>query len=218
MGSPSTSLPLGPSCLLCGGGTRAVETGFFTCAWCGLLQRDEADFLDLEEERAFYRTHENSVEDPGYRRFLSQVSAPLVERLPRGARGVDYGCGPAPALVAMLREAGFSVEGYDPWCAPNEAVLQERVDFVTCTEVVEHFHEPRAEFPGLFAMLQPQGILALMTELYREQVPVNEWRYARDPTHVVFYRERTLRWIAARHGAELELLAGGRVALFQLKE
>lgn len=210
------SRQLGGPCLLCGVRTRLVEPGFFTCSTCGLLQRDEADFPTLEEERAFYSTHENTVDDVGYRRFLSQVSEPLIARLPRGARGVDYGCGPAPALVAMLREAGFNVNGYDPWCAPDESVLQERVDFVTCTEVAEHFHEPRAEFPGLFAMLRPGGIFALMTELYEEQSPLSCWRYARDPTHVVFYRERTLRWIAGQQRAQLELLADGRVALFRV--
>ena len=54
------------------------------------------------EEKAHYDHHENDPDDPRYRAFLSKLSAPLLERLPPGASGLDYGCGPGPALAAML--------------------------------------------------------------------------------------------------------------------
>jgi hypothetical protein len=31
------------------------------------------------------------------------------------------------------------------------------------------------------------------------------WSYVRDPTHVSFYRPRTMSWIAERYGWELEI-------------
>jgi hypothetical protein len=53
-----------------------------------------------------------------------------------------------------------------------------------------------------------------MTEWFTGERPFEEWRYARDPTHVSLYRPDTLRWIAVRHGWALELPARG-VALFR---
>ena len=63
------------------------------------------------------------MNDAGYRRFLSKLADPLMARLAPGARGLDYGCGPGPALAAMLREAGHEVALYDPFFAPDPAPL-----------------------------------------------------------------------------------------------
>jgi len=46
--------------------------------------------------------------DPRYRRFLARLAEPLIAHLPKGARGLDFGCGPGPTLSLMLREAGFA--------------------------------------------------------------------------------------------------------------
>lgn len=32
-----------------------------------------------------------------------------------------------------------------------------------------------------------------------------QWHYRRDPTHVVFYREETLRYVAAQRGCKCEI-------------
>ncbi|MCH8053125.1 MAG: methyltransferase domain-containing protein, partial [Planctomycetes bacterium] len=74
-------------------------------------------------------------------------------------------------------------------------VLDRSYDFVTCTETAEHFFEPGKEFEKLNGLVQPGGWLAVMTELFRDQVFV-DWRYVRDETHVAFYRQRTMQWNA----------------------
>ena len=98
------------------------------------------------------------MDDPGYRRFLSKLADPLRGRLAPGAHGLDYGCGPGPALAAMLREAGHEMALYDPVYYPDTAPLQARYDFVTCTEVAEHFHAPAQEFDRMGALLRPGGL------------------------------------------------------------
>jgi len=45
-------------------------------------------------------------------------------------------------------------------------------------------------------------------------VPVHCGSYRRDPTHVVFYRERTMAWLAQNLGLNFEIPAKD-VALFQ---
>ena len=180
---------------------------YWRCVSC------EASFLDPnqrptpEEERAHYRLHENDVDDPAYRRFLSKLAYPLLDRLTPGCRGLDYGCGPGPALAAMLGEAGHVMALYDPLFRPDATVLDTTYDFITCTETAEHFHDPAAEFERLDAMLRPGGWLGLMTCFQTEDDRFANWHYRTDPTHVVFYRESTLRMVARRFGWTCEIPA-----------
>ena len=80
-------------------------------------------------------------------------------------------------------------------------------DFVTCTEVAEHFHRPADEFDRLERLLRPGGWLAVMTSFQTDDARFAGWHYRRDPTHVVFYRAETFRTIAARHGWDCEIPA-----------
>jgi hypothetical protein len=123
-----------------------------------------------------------------------------MARLPAGSSGLDYGCGPGPALAAMLREAGHEVAFFDPFFRPDRAVLERQYDFVTCTETAEHFHRPADEFDRLMTLVRPGGWLAVMTCFQTNDAPFATWHYRKDPTHVVFYREETLRILAARRG------------------
>jgi hypothetical protein len=178
---------------------------YHDCARCGLVHVDPAQRPTPEAERAHYGTHENDPDDPGYRAFLGRVADPLVARLEPGAEGLDYGAGPGPTLSRMLTAAGFPMAIYDPFFAPDTGALARTYDFITCTETAEHFFHPGDELERLDALLRPGGWLAIMTELVGEGRPFAEWRYARDPTHVCFYRSQTLEWIAARFGWALEL-------------
>lgn len=178
---------------------------YFRCPVCRLVFLDPAQRLDAAAERAHYGTHENDPGDPGYRRFLARLAEPLVERLPAGAEGLDYGSGPGPTLSRMLEEQGFRMRIFDPFFAPDTAALERSYDFVTATEVVEHFFSPGEELGRVGRVLRPGGWLGVMTELLREERGFSTWRYARDPTHVSFYHTDTLRWIAERHGWSLEL-------------
>ena len=107
----------------------------------------------------------------------------------------------------MLREAGHPMRVWDPFFAPDPDALARRYDFVTCTEVVEHFHAPAAEFARLDGLLRPGGWLGITTCLQTEDARFAAWHYRRDPTHVVFYRAATFRAIAARFGWRCELPA-----------
>lgn len=153
----------------------------------------------FEQEKACYDWHENDVDDAGYRTFLNRLAKPLVERLEHQAKGLDYGCGPGPALAVMLREQGFDVAVYDPIYQPDKSVFDDQYDFISCTEVVEHFHRPLDEFSRLDKLLKPGALLAIMTSWYEARIDFATWHYRRDPTHVCFYRQSTLRWLATRY-------------------
>jgi hypothetical protein len=200
----------GMSCPVCRGPrTRDFDTvddrRYLRCEDCEATFMDAGNLPGRNQELAQYRLHRNHVDDPAYRAFLARLATPLLQRIERRSRGLDYGCGPGPALAAMLGAAGHDVALYDPLFFPDQSVLQRRYDFITCTETVEHFHQPAAEFERLDRLLHAGGWLAIMTTFQTDDARFRNWHYRRDPTHVVFYREHTLRRIADLHGWHCEI-------------
>jgi 2-polyprenyl-3-methyl-5-hydroxy-6-metoxy-1,4-benzoquinol methylase len=117
----------------------------------------------------------------------------------------------------MLREAGHEMALYDPFFYPDPAALTRRYDFITCSETAEHFHRPADEFDLLGRLLNPGGWLAIMTRFPAGDAGFADWHYRKDPTHVVFYSEATLRHVAAVRGWRCEVPAQD-VALMQTRE
>ncbi|MEM6495920.1 MAG: class I SAM-dependent methyltransferase [Pseudomonadota bacterium] len=150
-------------CPVCLAGTTAVlaaidERTYHRCKRCHATFLDPDQLPSRDQERAHYDTHENDPADPKYREFLNRLAGPLLARMDDGLQGLDYGCGPGPALAQMLREAGHTMAIYDPFYEPERSVLEAGYDFITCTEVVEHFHRPRAEFARFNKLLKPGGL------------------------------------------------------------
>lgn len=182
-----------------------LEThNYWRCQQCMATFLDPSQLPHRSVEHAQYRLHRNEVSDVQYRKFLGRVALPLLERLPAGLSGLDYGCGPGPALAAMLIEAGHRMAVYDPLFFNDPKLLDNPYDFITCTEVVEHFHHAFDEFAQFDRLLKPGGWLAVMTMFQTDDAAFAGWHYRRDPTHVVFYREMTFRTIAGRHGWRCE--------------
>jgi len=198
------------TCPLCRGQNTsafctAQQRHYWRCGDCALrfLQADQLPTPN--EELNHYQLHNNDPNDNGYRNFLQRLAEPLLQRLPANSHGLDYGCGPGPALAQLLREAGHDVKLYDPLFARDEFVLQQRYDFITCTEAVEHFHHPAATFERLTGMLKQASWLAVMTSLQHDDERFADWHYRRDPTHVCFYRLETMQWLAKRFNLSMEL-------------
>jgi SAM-dependent methyltransferase len=197
-------------CIVCGLLSAEVfvnvdSYSYRRCSVCKATFLNPAQRMSTEEEFGHYRKHRNDPADKNYRRFLSKLADPLLQRLSPHAKGLDYGCGPGPALACMLGEAGHRVELFDPLFSPDREPLDDLYDFITCTETIEHFHRPADEFARFDRMLRPGGWLALMTCFQTDDDYFGSWYYRRDPTHVVFYSEVTLRHIAHRFGWTCEI-------------
>ena len=178
---------------------------YWRCAACKATFLDPAQRLDAAEEHAHYLHHQNAPDDPRYRRFLAKLSDPLLARLYPNLKGLDYGCGPGPALAAVLGEAGHRMALYDPFFFPDRAPLAQTFDFITCTEVAEHFFDPAIAFDRLDTILRPGGWLAVMTCFQTDDDRFAAWHYRKDPTHVVFYRAETFAVIARQRGWTCEI-------------
>ncbi|MDO8898473.1 MAG: class I SAM-dependent methyltransferase, partial [Bacteroidales bacterium] len=83
---------------------------------------------------------------------------------------------------------------------PSKEVLASKYDFITCTEVIEHFYNPLQEFKKLHEMLLPGGKLFCMTNIYSSEINFSKWHYKNDMTHVFIYAAKTLALIAETIG------------------
>ncbi|MDI5891651.1 class I SAM-dependent methyltransferase [Halomonas rhizosphaerae] len=207
------------TCPLC----ASTDTGHFhrdgrrdyhRCRRCALVFVPPDQRLGPIEEKAVYDQHQNAPDDPGYRRFLSRLFDPLRERLPPGARGLDFGAGPGPTLSVMFEEAGHPMAIYDPVYSPDRSVLAGSYDFISASEVAEHLFAPGRELAKLADMLPSGGWLGLMTKRVTDQAAFTRWHYILDPTHVVFFSEATFVWLAGQLGMRVEFPATD-VALLQ---
>ncbi|MGF1725877.1 class I SAM-dependent methyltransferase [Photobacterium nomapromontoriensis] len=187
---------------------------YFRCGKCALIFADPLARLSPEAEKAHYDLHENNPDDPGYRRFLDRLAAPLLTRLGETPQqGLDFGCGPGPTLSLMLAEAGHNMAIYDPYFAAHPEVLETVYDFVTCTEAIEHFYQPAKEWGQLLGMVKPGGWLGLMTKLATDADAFAQWHYKNDPTHVSFFSRETFHSLAERDGLDVEFVGNDVILL-----
>ena len=184
------------------------------CPECFLIQLKNEQCPTPKQELEEYKLHKNDPFDNGYRQFLSKVTKPMLEWLqiqPLTTPSIlDFGSGPGPTISVVLAEQGWAVTNYDPFFAPNQDVLQERYDLISCTEVVEHFHSPQTAWKRLLSLLKRQGHLVVMTQpsdRYHCESEFKRWRYIRERSHVAFYHSQTMVWIANTYGLQLSILS-----------
>lgn len=206
-----------PACPLCSGIPVPFhsdgERRFFRCARCSVVFLHPDHRLTPLQEVLRYCEHRNSAEDAAYVQFLSRLADPVGARLVDGARGLDYGCGPTPVLAGMFTAAGYPTESYDPFFLGDEAVHGKKYDFVSCSEVLEHVHDPLSFFRRLDSIVRRGGLIGIMTRFHGVDTPFHDWWYRRDPTHVCFYCPETMQWIAESFGWSLEI-PDPHIALF----
>ena len=189
------------------------ERPYLRCYRCLLVFVPESHHLSPVEEKAQYDLHDNR-DTPAYRDFLQPALDAVRQRVAAGAEVLDFGCGPGPVLRTMLEEAGYRAQAYDPLYRDDPALLREKhYKAITATEVVEHLRQPAETLRQLWQWLAPGGWLVIMTDRVQDQPHFAQWHYIRDPTHIAFFSDGTLQWLAQQWQAELEL-PGPRLAVF----
>lgn len=173
---------------------------YYLCQACGFISLDPQFFLKPQEEHERYLTHQNDVEDPGYQGFLKFVVEAVLQRQKPTDLGLDYGCGPSSVVSYLLKTQHYQIFEYDPYFKADAALIEQKYDYLVCTEVIEHFYRPLEEFAKLNDLLKPGGFLYLKTSFTDEVKDFARWHYHRDPTHVSFYSRKSLDWLAESMG------------------
>lgn len=131
-----------------------------------------------------------------------------------GARTLDFGAGKGVLLRALLDDR-YDAWGFDPH--PRSAFARERVladlprgpfGLVTAIEVIEHTLDPVPTLRQLGGVLEPDGLLLVSTEFYREDRHGPDWPYLapQHGQHVTIFsaagfgiaaREAGLAWVGS---------------------
>lgn len=188
-----------PICPLCENqSTPFYQKEFFRCSHCEGIFKPKHLLPNSVDEKEHYEKHINDVDCPKYQNFVSPITHEIQKDFSIHSLGVDFGAGTGPVIQKVLQDKGYSVEAYDPYFHPNQALLENRYDFIAASEVIEHFFNPKKEFALLKNLLKPNGKLYCMTHIYDESIDFANWYYKNDPTHVFLYQKKTLEFIAQK--------------------
>lgn len=177
---------------------------YYVCNRCTLVFMQRDGLLEASEESSRYLMHENNIRTSGYEKFLRELINPVLERISKDDYGLDYGSGPYPMLAQIVKEDGYHIEIFDPFFANDKSQLNKSYDYITCCEVVEHFHHPDQEFKKLSDLLKADGILGIRTNILYPNIEFKSWHYKEDDTHVVFYTPNSIKWICESYGLKVD--------------
>ncbi|MEO5797744.1 MAG: class I SAM-dependent methyltransferase [Rhodoferax sp.] len=142
-----------------------------------------------------------------------------------GARLLDVGCG-SGAFLEMAQAAGWQVQGvdFDPQavasacsrglnviCGGLEQVTDPAAgfDYLTCSHVIEHVHDPRQWLDGMHSLLRPHGKLWLQTPNIASKGHVyfgGNWRGLEPPRHLILFTPEKLTTLLEDVGFAVRLL------------
>lgn len=202
-----------PPCPLCFAAAQPFfsdkNRDYCNCSVCSLVFVPIKQQLSPEEEKRRYLEHNNDPEDIRYQRFLWPVARAVLQNHSAPAHGLDFGCGTGSPLASMLEKHHLNMDVYDPFFAPDAKVFEKKYDFITCTEVVEHMNAPRKDIMRMWNMLSPGGGLYIKTQFRIPDHDFAGWSYTRDNTHITFFTEDTMKWLAEFLSAGITLPGSG---------
>lgn len=191
-------------CPLCRGKSSHYHTQrqreFLQCSVCLSVFTHPDHYLTPQEEQAHYECHINNPEDLRYQNFLSPVINAVLHDYKPSDKGLDFGAGTGSPIVKVLSDNSYTICQYDLFFHNDTEKLTHSYNYITCTEVAEHFKQPFTEFSLLKKMLLPKGKLYMMTELFDENRDFASWYYKTDPTHVFLYHAKAFDWIKENIG------------------
>jgi len=177
---------------------KQIDAHFYDCHTCRAIVKDKKYYLTPSEEKAHYECHNNDVNDVGYQNFTMPITRYVLETCLPTHKGLDFGSGTGPVISSMLEKENYNIIQYDPFFAPDKSVFNTTYDYIISCEVFEHFNTPKLEIDKLISLLNPNGILLIMTLLYNDTIDFKTWYYKNDPTHVFIYRPETITYIAKK--------------------
>lgn len=172
---------------------------YWDCSQCYVVFLDPQFYLKVELEKAHYICHQNDVYDLRYQNFVSPITDYVLGHFAPNSHGLDFGCGRDPVIQFVLNKKDYKVDLYDLFFANSSERLNSQYDYVSICEVVEHFKNPDKEFKQLKSLVKENGSLIVMTALLKDDMDFANWYYHRDPTHIIFYRLKTLTWLQEKY-------------------
>lgn len=171
------------------------KRNYYRCPNCDAIMLNPKYYLSFEKEKSRYETHNNDVTDIKYQEFVSPIVNEVLRNYTIYDKGLDFGAGTGPVASSLLKDKGYILSLYDPFFINNPEVLKSTYDYIICSEVVEHFYNPKKEFKLLKSLLKTNGSLIIMTNVFNDEIDFVNWSYKNDSTHVFFYTFKTFEYI-----------------------
>lgn len=168
---------------------------FYKCMLCDGIYLHKKLRPNKETEKLRYEIHNNDVSDKRYQLFVSPITSAILNKFTLLDKGLDFGAGTGPVISKILQDNNYTIELYDPYFHDNQILLTKKYNYIACCEVIEHFYNPKKEFHLLKKMLDSNGKLYCMTDIFVDNIDFHQWYYKNDPTHVFIYQHKTFEWI-----------------------
>lgn len=173
------------------------------CTNCKSVFLNSEFYLSSENQKDRYLLHNNTLEDAGYKNYLEKFFEDVltVSKI-KNHTYLDYGSGPNPCLVDLVKQKYPDFEQIDAWdlfFTKDFTPKDNSYSLITCLEVAEHFENPTESFLHIKSLLKNDGILALQTQIFypeddfvKTSKKFATWWYKEDTTHVTFYSKEGL--------------------------
>ncbi len=209
-------------CKVCGSsGLELLDSQdkYYHCNQCEVIFSAPEEIVDPDEEKERYEGHDNNHQNQGYvkmfKDFIDEVIVPYIN-LGEVNDVLEFGCGPGPVLADLLEDKNLNVDLYDPYFFPEKVFVDQKYDLITSTEVFEHFSDPIKEMELLISHLEEGAYLAVMTSFHPGPENFEDWWYKWDPTHIVFYNQKTFSKIASDFDLEIIYTDQKKYILFKV--
>jgi Methyltransferase domain len=225
-------VPTDPAaCLVCGSTNTRVRdiarpTRTFeihVCRRCKYVANpgNTVDYTAFTSVTRFALTPRVGTEErPGREFHMAQMGAEILRRpalrvMVFGAgRSLDYQhIGRLPNVERVVMSDVVDLRGEADFINITKGTSQ-RFDLIIACEVVEHFTDPRTEFPRLFNLLTKKGLLVCSTNIYDGRKLDNQ-KYLYLRGHTSYYSPRAIAEIARRSRMlfDFRLPAAGQVTM-----
>ncbi len=180
-----------------------LERDFFQCKDCEFIFVPKEFHLSANSEKARYDLHQNHEGDRTYLDYLAGLLKPLHPFLSEKEKNhLDFGCGNAKSLKFIFDQEKIKSSFYDLYFYPDENLLLQTYDLVTCIEVIEHFNDPLEDLSKLISLVKKDGILFVNTQLFKKELDFVNWWYKNDPTHISIFSNETLKFLEVKFNLE----------------
>ena len=207
-------------CLICGSAKlkvydierRGRHFDVRICRRCRYVSNAEntVDYTKFKSVAKFSLTPRVGTEHHQGREFhMAKMGADILKR--KGLTVMVFGAGRSldyqhiaklPSVAKVTMSDVVDLRGEAEFINITKGTDQ-RFDLIIACEVVEHFTDPKTEFPRLFDLLTPDGLLVCSTNIYDGGHPeLHSYLYYRG--HVSYYSPRSIRVIARKSNMQFD--------------
>jgi|GEM_PF-3033788 len=171
---------------------------FYFCSNCFSVFLSPKNFISKDLKKEIYITKSLNATTKTAATKTKSLCNIITNNFNKDSIGLDFGSGKTSTIKNLLEKEGYEINLFDTYFYPDKSVL--KYDFIICNDVLSNFNNPSKEFKQLFEMLNPNGKLYCLVELFKAERNFNDWEYKNDLTKVFFYYPNTIEWISENLG------------------